>query len=181
MTLIEKNSLTDLKQFLKRTFALPLCRSTFRELQNALLAASQNNQEMANTLFEGLLSGQFNKAAFTKEAESTMEALIEEFGISCRLAKDIFERGDFISLITCDTLTQQNKAIFLNRLRKVDGEEFQFIIDPQGALYMLHHFITRLEEFKKIEGSQKQMEQINKELEKVKARLDAIMKQEASV
>ena len=66
-----------------------------------------------------------------------------------RLAKEVFERGEFVNIITSDLVTQEEQFAFVNRLRRIDGEEFVFMSDPQNTVHLVTHFVGRLYELEK--------------------------------
>lgn len=134
---------------LKRIFAMHITRSTFRELQNVILACCNNSQEIANFLFETLLTGQIKGNITNEKHRETLEDCIKFFTIPARLAKEIYERGEFINIITSDLMTQGEESAFLNRVRRIDGEEFTFLSDPANTLNLVQHFIGRLQELSK--------------------------------
>ena len=61
-----------------------------------------------------------------------------------RVAKDIHERGEFINFITSDMLAQQERCVFLNRLARVDGQEFLLMTDVQNTCHLIRHLLSRL-------------------------------------
>ena len=130
---------------LRRIFAMKITRSTFRELQNVILTCVNQNKEMANALFESLLTGQI-KGNYSEQHREALEALNRQFTIPARLAKEVYERGEFINIITSDVVTQQDEVALLNRLRRIDGDEFVFLSDPENTVHLLQHMISRLQE-----------------------------------
>lgn len=142
----------DLNNSFKRIFAMPITRSTFRELQNAVMTISEGDVKNSNSLFESLLTGETKKDVVSAGgAEKYFKQLVDEYGVSTRTARDVFEKGEFISLITTDILTRQNMLVFLTRIRRVDGEEIQFITDPGGSINLMKHLVGRLGELNKNE------------------------------
>lgn len=144
---------------MKRIFAMKITRSTFRELQNVILNCAKGNKEMANFLFETLMNGQISVSVPNEKHREILEEVIKSFTIPARLAKEVFERGEFINIITSDLITQQDEVAFLNRLRRIDGEEFTFLSDPQNTIHLLQHFVGRLLE---LEGASKGKEHLTK-------------------
>jgi hypothetical protein len=88
-----------------------------------------------------------------------------------RLSKEVYERGEVVNIITSDTLSHEEKTVFLHRIRRIDGEELQFITDPESTLHLLHHFMNRLEEIKNKEEGHP-LEPHQKELSHLKKKLD---------
>lgn len=133
---------------MRRIFAMKITRSTFRELQNVILNCANQDKDVANFLFETLMTGQIKQSVNEKNRE-ILEEVIKDFTIPARLAKEVYERGEFINIITSDLVNQQEQFAFLNRLRRIDGEEFIFMSDPQNTVHILQHFVGRLHELKK--------------------------------
>lgn len=149
---------------LKRIFAMKISRSTFRELQNVLLACTSGNKDLANFLFEILLTGQVKQGTVNEKQQEVLEDIIKHFTIPARLAKDVYERGEFINIITSDLVKQEKESAMLNRLRRVDGEEFVFLSDPQNTVNILQHFIGRVQEFQGSSEGREAIAKFKKEL-----------------
>lgn len=84
------------------------------------------------------------------EQKQASQSLIADFMMPIRVAKDIHERGEFINFITSDMLTQQERCVFLNRLARVDGQEFLLMTDVQNTCHLIRHLLARLIEAQKI-------------------------------
>lgn len=149
---------------LKRIFAMKITRSTFRELQNVLLSCTGQNKELANVLFETLLTGQIKGGSVNEKQQEILERIIHDFTIPARLAKEVYERGEFINIITSDIVTQQDESALLNRLRRIDGEEFVFLSDPQNTIHLLQHFIGRIQDFQGNAKAREELAKFKKEL-----------------
>lgn len=149
---------------LKRIFAMKISRSTFRELQNVILTCTNHNQDLANFLFEILLTGQIKEGSVNERQHEVCQDIIKYFTIPARLAKDVYERGEFINVITSDLVKQDDESALLNRLRRIDGEEFVFLSDPQNTIHILQHFIGRIHEFRNDEKSRETLSKFKKEL-----------------
>lgn len=150
---------------LKRIFALKISRSTFRELQNVILACANQNQALANFLFETLLTGQIKGNITNEKHREIIEECTKLFTIPARLAKEIYERGEFINIVTSDLVTQGDESAFLNRVRRIDGEEFTFLSDPANTVNLVQHFVGRLQE---LESNPKAKEHLNQHKEALK-------------
>src|SRR5688500_15305365 len=125
--MIDDQNIRNLSQVFKRIFSMPISRLTFRELQSAVLTAAGGDKEQARLFLESILSGSQPGAAPTNVAHTpALDQLIQEHGVSVWVAKDVFEKADFINFISSDIHTQPNRAFFSHALRKVDGEEFTF-------------------------------------------------------
>lgn len=161
---VDDRLLTVFEGNLRRIFAMRITRSTFRELQNVILACADQNQEKANFLFETLLTGQIKHPALDAAHRRTLEGLIKDFTIPARLAKEVYERGEFINVITSDVLSQKEEYAFLNRMRRIDGEEFVFMSDPQNTVHLVQHFVGRLYELASQPKGKEELLKYKKEL-----------------
>ncbi len=149
--MVTKDQVIQLRANLQRIFALKISRTTFRETQNAILAAVQGDTEAANKVFEALLKGEVGKVA-DKDGTPILQGLIDDFCIAMRLSKDVYERGEFLQVITSDRASSQQQSLFVNRIRRIDGNEFQFVSDVDSTLSLLQHFVGRLNELGDGEG-----------------------------
>ncbi|MDF2577193.1 MAG: hypothetical protein K0S74_677 [Chlamydiales bacterium] len=145
----------------QRIFALKITRSTFREVQNIILAGSEGNPDLANKLLEILFLGQMKEGVVTDKAKETLDALVKDFSMLIRLAKEVQDRGDVVNLIVSDAIEQKDSIGFLHRLKKVDGEEFSFVTDPTSTINLLHHFVTRIEEMEQSELAKEELRRYN--------------------
>lgn len=127
---------------LTRIFALPITRSTYREIQNALFRATNGSKEKTQYILELIYKGEKVKD------NDLINELLDAFTVKTRLARDVMERGDFVSLLTSDITKPSDKIFLINRIKKVDGEEVQFLTDSDSTLHFIEHFIGRLEEVK---------------------------------
>ncbi len=156
---------------MRRIFAMKITRSTFREIQNVILNCTDQNQELANFFFETLLTGQIKFEIPNEKHREIIEDVIKFFTIPARLAKEVFERGDFVNIITSDLVTQQDQCAFLNRVRRIDGEEFTFMSDAQNTLHLVQHFAGRLQELSTNPTGKEEIAKYKKELSIVGERL----------
>ncbi len=156
---------------LKRIFAMKITRSTFRELQNVILSCANQNKEVANFLFETLLSGQIRGTIPNEKHREILEEVIKDFTIPARLSKEVFERGEFINIITSDLVSQEEQYAFLNRLRRIDGEEFTFMSDVPNTFHLLQHFAGRMTELEKNGKSREELAKFKKEIHLIADRL----------
>jgi hypothetical protein len=159
---------------LRRIFAMKISRSTFREIQNVILNCVNQNKELANYLFEALLTGQIKGEIPNEKHREVLEDVIKNFTIPARLAKEVAERGEFVNIITSDLVTQEEHFAFVNRVRRIDGEEFVFMSDPQNTLHLVTHFIGRLYELEKHPKGKAEIEKFKKELSTLSERLKQI-------
>lgn len=172
--MIDEKNLVVLEQNLQRIFGLKIGRTTFREVQNAILAAAQGNKDVANTLFETLLSGEVKDKSLGTHAQNHVISMINTYSVPFRLARDVYERGDFLQLITSDTIQQNDKPLFVNRIKRVDGKEHQFICDVPSTIHLLTHFLSRLQELEVSNPKARALEPFAKDLAALKQRLDQL-------
>lgn len=165
---MDDKKLANVKKGLKRVFSMPITRSTFRELQNALIATTEGDRDMANTVLESLMVGE-------SKSGGGLRTIIDEFSVQAQLSRDVFEKGEFINMITSDILTQPGNVVFSNRIRRVDGEEFHFITDIESTVQLLVHFIGRLQELEKTEPTKEILNNAKAQLATVKARFDQLV------
>ncbi len=155
---------------LKRIFAMKITRSTYRELQNVVLNCANQNKEIANFLFETLLTGQI-KMKLNEKHHEILEEVIKHFTIPARLSKEVYEKGEFINIITSDLITQENQVAFLNRLRRIDGDEMVFMSDPVNTLNLFQHFAGRIFELENNPKGKEELAKYKKELSALADRL----------
>lgn len=156
---------------MKRIFAMKITRSTFRELQNVILTCANQDQQIANFLFETLMTGQIKQPLSSEKHRLVLEEVIKDFTIPARLSKEVHERGEFINIITSDLVNQGDQYAFLNRIRRIDGDEFIFLSDPQNTLHILQHFVGRLHELKKAPKGDELLSKHKDELTFIRERL----------
>lgn len=173
--MIEEQKLKQLDRAFKRIFAMPISRSTFREIQNAILSISEGNQEESNIIFESLVTGEQHQSGKVCANPAFLERMIDDFSISIRVAKDVFERGEFISLASSDIISQPNRVAFLNRIRRVDGEELHFLTDTKGTLNLIYHLMGRLQELKKNAEGKESIVDSKQQLLAIKQKIDDLV------
>ena len=181
MTTKPKNLETDNKTVLllegnlKRIVATPIGYTTFREFQNVVFNCSQGQQELANFLFEMLINGKLLQELPAGQKQSA-QSLIVQFMMLIRVAKDIHERGEFINFITSDMLAQQERCVFLNRLARVDGQEFLLMTDVQNTCHLIRHLLSRLLEAQKNPIGEKNLQEIQEDLVSLRAHFEELTK-----
>jgi hypothetical protein len=156
---------------LKRIFAMKVSHSTFRELQNVILSCANQDKAIANFLFETLLTGLIKEGVGNEKQRDILEEIIKDFTIPARLAKEVYERGEFVSIITSDLATQNDQSAFLHRIRRIDGEEFVFMADPQNTIHLLQHFVGRLVELERQPKGKEQLSKYKNELSMIADKL----------
>ena len=176
MAAIGEKELTILEKNLQRIFSMNIMRSTFREVQNTILSAADGDKDKANDLFEALLVGEIKEGIVNNKSKDMLKDILNQFTIPTRLAKEVFERGDFVNIITSDLVPQgTNRVVFLNRIRRVDGEEFQFITDTDSTMHLIQHFIGRLQELDKNEGTKQLLTDHKKDFASIKTKIEQLI------
>ncbi len=161
---------------LQRVFSLPITRSTFRQLQNAILAIVDGDRDRANLIFEALLTGEIKEGVVNQADQAAFRKVIDAFTVNAWVAKDVFEKGEFINIISSDIIQQQNRLLYANTLRRIDGEELQFLTDFESTLQLLQHFVQRLRESKdRFDVSSELFQAHRKELAALKNSLDDVL------
>ena len=172
---IDNNTFLLLEGNLKRIFATPIGYTTFREFQNVVFNCSQGQQELANFLFEMLINGKLLQELPAGQKQSA-QSLIVQFMMLIRVAKDIHERGEFINFITSDMLAHQERCVFLNRLARVDGQEFLLMTDVQNTCHLIRHLLSRLLEAQKNPIGEKNLQEIQEDLVSLRAHFEELTK-----
>lgn len=164
LTTLDDKTLMLFEGNLKRIFAMKITRSTFREIQNVIINCCNGDKRLANELFETLMTGQVKEGLGNDKQKPILENIIKDFTIPTRLAKEVLERGEFVNIITSDTLQQNDQIAFLNRVRRIDGDEFIFLTDPESTIHLLKHFIGRFNELEKNPQGKEFIQKHRKEL-----------------
>lgn len=172
---LEDNVFLLLEGNLKRIFATPIGYTTFREFQNVVFNCANGQQEVATFLFEMLINGKLTQELPSLQKQAS-QSLIAEFMMPIRVAKDVHERGEFINFITSDMLAQQERCIFLNRLSRVDGQEFLLMTDIQNTCHLVRHLLARLLEAQKNPVGEKNLQEIQDDVIALKHHFDELMK-----
>jgi len=134
-----------LNQMLQRIYAMPITKATLREVQNAAMLAVNGNTNQANALLEALITGEIKKNE-ADQNDPALQKLVDEYCVLVGLARDVYEKGEFINNVYSDVLPQPNQVIFVNRFKRIDGEEFQFLSDSGSTFQVANHFVNRLKE-----------------------------------
>ncbi|MEF9519611.1 CT584/Cpn0803 family type III secretion system protein [Chlamydia crocodili] len=172
---LEDNVFLILEGNLKRIFATAIGYTTFREFQNVVFNCSNGQQETANFFFEMLINGKLIHE-LPVEQKQAAQSLIAEFMMLIRVAKDIHERGEFINFITSDMLSQQERCVFLNRLSRVDGQEFLLMTDVQNTCHLIRHLLARLLEAQKNPVGEKNLQEIQEDIVSLKNHFEELEK-----
>lgn len=93
--MLEEDEVNQLKLLLTRIFAMPITKSTFKEIQSGIYKVANENVDRANKVLETFLSG--STAKEIENLNPVFQELFDKYSIPIRLSKDILERGDFLS------------------------------------------------------------------------------------
>jgi hypothetical protein len=174
--MIDEKKLQQLSMAFQRILTLPLSKSSFRQMQNAILFCLEGNREAATRLLEALLKGaQENPSGAKSTLDPNTQKLIDRFSLQIGVAREVSERGEFLSIVTSDIINHPEMPLFGNRIRRVDGEEFDFITNAESTIQLLHHFSSRLQEMEKVEKSREVLKGAKKELVSLKSRIEQLI------
>ncbi len=174
--MLDDAKISNLSTIFKRIFSMPITRLTFREIQSAILTAAEGDKEQSKIFLENLLSGtQEAHGAENSSRSPAFNQLIKDYGVSIWVAKDIFEKADFINFISSDIHNQPNRIYFTHALRKVDGKEFEFLTDTASTIQLMQHFTNRVFELSKTEN--RLLASYRKELNQLKTTLDKMLQE----
>lgn len=172
---IDDRMVQTLNNGLSRIFAMKVTKSTFREVQNLILALTNGKENEADALLQALVGADHDSSLFTGNAGEEIRKVSENYAIAVRLSKDVLERGEFINLLTSDALGSNKGPLLLNRIRRIDGEEFQFITDANSTVHILQHFVGRMSEIAKTDEGKSSLEKVREGLQQAQAQLDTLL------
>lgn len=156
----------------KRIFALPISRLTLRELQNAI-STSIPKQEVSTAVYNSLLSGELDDSLKQREISELLR-LIDSYSSHIRIAREVAEMGEFLNSFSCDFLQQNNQVFFINRMRRIDGQEYHFLSAPDINIRLARMFINRLRDLKR--NANIRLESgLKDELRKLQTDIDALL------
>ncbi len=178
--MLQKRHVDRFRFHLQRLFSLKIGRTTFREMQNAILNTVEGDREQASQLFEALLRGEVSDDLAETDSLPAIRALVDAYSVPARLARDIYERGDFLQVITSDAIRQNDASLFVNRIRRIDGEEIQFITDIESTVHLLQHFVGRLTDLEGQANEGAAIDAVRKPLEQVKHSLQQLLNKSSS-
>lgn len=170
--MFKKEKLGTLKAQFQRIFTLPLTRTTFREISNAVLTASEGDTQKANTFIESLILNGGDAAS--KEPET--KEFISQFSIPTRVAKEVHDRGNVLSMLTTDVGLRGDSLVFSSRLRRTDGGDFHFVADTDGILQLMDHFVIRLRDGGKEEKGKESIKKAKERISTLSKHLDELSK-----
>jgi hypothetical protein len=157
-----------------RIFALPISRLTILEVRNSLTETLPNDTEKAKSILESLLTGNIPDSLKTN-GDSDLDNFVEKYSPYVRFAKDVSEKGEFMNTFSCEFFQQGNQVYFINRMRRLDGEEYYFLSAPETNIRLAHMFINRLRDLKKAVGGVRIEAGLLKEIEKIKTDAEALL------
>lgn len=173
--MIDEKKVQQLDMAFQRILTLPLSKSSFRQMQNAILFCLEGDRDAATGLLEALLRGTSDNQAGKAAQDANMQKLIDRFSLQIGVAREVSERGDFLSIVTSDIINHPEMPLFGNRIRRVDGQEFDFITNAESAIQLLQHFSSRLQEMEKLEKSREVLKGAKKELISLKSRIEQLI------
>lgn len=170
-----KKKVTQLDKAFERVFAFNITRSTFRQLQNVIFAIAEGNKEVATAILESLLQGEIKPEANKAVSTPSFKKFVDSYNVLTQVAKDVLERGEFINLVTSDVLQNPQAIVFANRIRRIDGEELQFITDAESTLQLVTHFLNRIQEVDRAEPSRNVIDGIKSDLGLIRDKIDDLL------
>lgn len=158
----------------QRILTLPVSKSSFRQMQNAILYYVEGDREIATQLLDALLDG--SEQGFQKYSNlPALQKLIERYSLPMSVAREVSERGDFLSIVTSDIISHPEMPLFGNRIRRIDGQDFDFIANVESTIQLMHHFSSRLQEMEKVEKSKNILKGLKKDLVSLKNRIEQLI------
>lgn len=168
--MLEEQEARHLEQAFNRIFSFPITKLTFKEIQRSVFTVTKENRDKANQVLEAFLTGNSKQ----EDQDQAFKELADQFSAKVRLARDVLEKGEFISFLSSD-LINPTHPLFINQVRRIDGEEFQFLTEPEGIIHLLKHFIGRVEELQRIDKTKAFMKHQSNELKSIRDRLDQLI------
>lgn len=173
--MVDQQGLEQLHLYLTRIFCMPVCRTTYREVQSAFMVASKNDTTVFADMMESSLTGQLKPSLKDKVDSKSFNSLIDEFCQKIRVSKDVHDKAQFISFITSDLVNQPNTVIFSNCIKTVEGTENRFITDIESTIQLLQHFLGRIQEASKVENAKESLKKSRQDLIRLVTNLNDII------
>lgn len=173
--MFDEKKLNQLEKAFERVFAFNVTRSTFRQVQNVIFAISEGDKEVATAILEALLLAEVKAEAHKAINNPGFKKFVERYAVKTQVAKDVLERGEFINLVTSDVLQNPQNIVFANRIRRIDGEELQFITDTESTMQLVNHFLNRIQEIDRSEPSRNVVGSIKNDLGSIKKKIDELL------
>ena len=173
--MITKEQIKNLDLAFKRIFVLPITKMTIRELQETIGKLLEGKQDMSQALFDSLIQGKINDV-LKKAPHEHLTKLLDNYSSPFRVAVEIAESGEFINTLTCDQFQQNKQPFFVNRVKRIDGQEFQFLSLPDTTVRLAQMFVRRIRELRDSpSGSQLELK-VKQDLEILKKEVEALLK-----
>ncbi len=174
--MIDAKKIEQLDFAFQRILTLPVTRSSFRQMQNAVLFCVDGDRNKATQLLDALLGFEPENAQVKNNRQDpAFQKLIERYALPLSVAQEVSERGEFLSIVTSDVINHPEMPLFGNRIRRIDGQEFDFITNAESAIQLLHHFSSRLQEMERLEKSRNVLKGLKNELISLKMRIDQLI------
>lgn len=173
--MFDEKKVNQLDKAFERVFAFNITRSTFRQLQNVIFAIAEGNKELATAILEALLAGEVKADGNRALTIASFKKFVDSYNVLTQVAKDVLERGEFINLVTSDVLQNPQAIVFANRIRRVDGEELQFITDAESSLQLVNHFLNRIQEVDRAEPARNVIDGIKSDLNALRDKIDDLL------
>lgn len=135
--MLNEEKMEALNHQFQRIFTLPVTRLTFRELQSTISTAFDGDAAEVQSLIESLLRNNVPH-------HTNLEPFFQKYAIPFRVAKQIHDNGEVLSMLTTDIGAQGENLLFQVSIRRMDGGEFKFIADASGFLQIAEHIMDRL-------------------------------------
>lgn len=172
---VSEEQIEQLSRSFRRIFALPISRLTIRELQNAINTALPGNIDITKAIYESLLAGELKESLKKGNNTQDLTNFVEDFTSHVRIAREVAEMGEFMNSFSCDFLQQGNQVYFVNRMRRIDGQEYYFLSAPETNIRLAHMFINRLRDLKKQVGNLPLDARLREELDTLKKDTEALL------
>lgn len=173
--MFDEKKLPQLDKAFERVLAFSITRSTFRQLQNVIFAIVEGDKDTATAILESLLTAEVKTDAPKAINTPVFKKFVEKYSVLTQVAKDVLERGEFINLVTSDILQNPQAIVFANRIRRVDGEELQFITDAESTLQLVNHFLNRIQEVDRTEPARNVVQGIKSDLNAIRDKIDSLL------
>jgi hypothetical protein len=167
--MIDAKKIRQLELAFQRILVMPISRGSFRQMQNAVLFCVDGNRDKATTLLEAIFKGD------QTQSDPALKSFIEKYTIPVGVARDVAERGEFLSLITSDIIGHPELALFGNRIRKIDGNELEFITDVESTIHLVQHFASRLQEMNKLDRGKQSIQEFKADLKQLREHIDQLI------
>ncbi len=173
--MLELSNIDSIRNGLKRIFSMRITRSTFREIQNEINIAVKFKETLAQQVLTAFLDESTSGIKFAGKGFNPFKQLISDFSIQIQVAKNIHEKGEFVNFITSDTLNRQQNVTFFNRIRRIDGLEYEFATDPGTTLQLMQHFLDKIKEIASLKVDKNTQYDMKRQLEFISNQIDNLI------